>query len=66
MFSFHLLILILIALQKSLSSQKQRGTLLARVDGQLYDPVISAKGDEWKKRRHILTPAFSANKTKLV
>ena len=56
----------LVALYISLPLQKQRGILVTRVDGQLYDGVFATKGDEWKKRRHVLTPAFSANKMKLV
>ena len=28
--------------------------------------IITAKGDTWKGLRHVLTPAFSAKKLKLV
>ena len=46
--------------------QKQRGILVTHVNGKVYDGVFASNGDEWKKRRHVLTPAFSANKMKLV
>lgn len=47
--------------------QKHRGiVMVTRVEGKVYDNVLSAKGDKWKKRRSILTPAFSANKMKMV
>ena len=46
--------------------QKQRGFLFARVDGKIHDFISSAADDEWRKRRRILTPAFSAHKMKLV
>ena len=35
-------------------------------DGQKRKDLFSSKGEEWKQRRHILTPAFSAHKMKLV
>ena len=43
-----------------------RGIIVTRISGKVYDGVFSSKGDEWKKRRRILTPAFSANKMKMV
>ena len=47
--------------------QKHRGiVMVTRVDGKIYDGVFTSKGDEWKKRRSVLTPAFSANKMKMV
>ena len=35
-------------------------------DGRKRKDLFSSKGEEWKQRRHILTPAFSAHKMKLV
>ena len=47
--------------------QKDRGILLVtRFDGKIYDNVLASRGDKWKKRRRILTPAFSANKMRMV
>ena len=46
--------------------QSRRGFLFARVDGKIHDFIVSTKGDVWRKRRRILTPAFSAHKMKLV
>ena len=43
-----------------------RGIIVTRINGKVYDGVFSSKGDEWKKRRRVLTPAFSANKMKMV
>ena len=36
------------------------------LDGKIYDNLLVSKGDTWKKRRRILTPAFSANKMRMV
>ena len=46
--------------------QNRRGFLFARVDGKLRDFIVSSQDDVWRKRRSILTPAFSAHKMKLV
>ena len=46
--------------------QENRGIIVVRIDGIIYDGVFSSKGEEWKKRRRVLTPAFSANKMKMV
>ena len=46
--------------------QENRGIIVTRIDGKIYDGVFSSKGEEWKKRRRVLTPAFSANKMKMV
>ena len=48
------------------SLQENRDILVTRIDGKIYNNVFIAKGEEWKKRRQILTPAFSANKMKMV
>ena len=40
--------------------------IATKVNGKVYDGVFTSKGDEWKKRRSVLTPAFSANKMKMV
>ena len=40
--------------------------IATKVNGKIYDGVFTSKGDEWKKRRSVLTPAFSANKMKMV
>ena len=40
--------------------------LVARIDGKIYNNLLACKGDKWKKRRQILTPAFSANKMRMV
>ena len=55
-----------VAALRLLPLQKQRGIIVTRVDGKIYDGVFASNGDEWKRRRHILTPAFSASKMKLV
>ena len=46
--------------------QRERGALVLRVDGKVYDPITKACDDVWRTRRRILTPAFSAHKMKLV
>ena len=46
--------------------QREGGFLFARVDGKIHEFIVNATDDEWRKRRHILTPAFSAHKMKLV
>ena len=40
--------------------------LVARIDGNIYNNLLASRGDKWKKRRQILTPAFSANKMRMV
>ena len=46
--------------------QNQRNILLTTVDGKDYDNLVTATGAEWKRRRNVLSPAFSAHKMKLV
>jgi thromboxane-A synthase len=36
------------------------------VDGKGYDNIASIKGDEWRKRRHFVSPAFSGRKMRLM
>ena len=40
--------------------------IVTKVNGKVYDAVFTSQGDEWRKRRSVLTPAFSANKMKMV
>jgi cytochrome P450 len=42
------------------------GGFKIRVDGKPYDGVFGTSGDEWRKRRHFISPAFSAHKMKLM
>ena len=46
--------------------QREGSFLIARVDGKIHEFIVNATDDEWRKRRRILTPAFSAHKMKLV
>ena len=46
--------------------QDQHGILVTHVDGKMYDALFGASSDEWRKRRRLLSPAFSAHKMKLV
>ena len=48
------------------SLQKQRNILPSTVDGKDYENISTATGDEWKRRRSVLSPAFSTHKMKLV
>jgi cytochrome P450 len=36
------------------------------VDGKTYSSVFSVSGDDWRKRRRIISPAFSTHKLKLM
>ena len=65
-FFLHKLYMVCVVALYLLPLQKQRGILVTHVDGKVYDNVFTSIGDKWKKRRQILTPAFSANKMKLV
>ena len=65
-FFLHKLYMVCVVALYLLPLQKQRGILVTHVDGKVYDNVFTSIGDKWKKRRHVLTPAFSANKMKLV
>ena len=49
-----------------LSLQGSQGFLTAHVDGKTHDVIFSTRDDVWRKRRRILSPAFSAHKMKLV
>ena len=44
----------------------QQGLFTARVDGKTHEFIFSTRDDVCSKRRHILSPAFSAHKMKLV
>lgn len=46
--------------------QGQRGFLAAQIDGKTHEFIVSTQDNVWKKRRRILSPAFSAHKMKLV
>ena len=46
--------------------QNQRNILRPTVDGKDYENLVTATGGEWKRRRSVLSPAFSAHKMKLV
>ena len=46
--------------------QIQRDILPTEVDGKLYENLVSARGEEWRKRRSVLSPAFSGHKMRLV
>ena len=50
----------------NLLMQSQRGFLTARVEGKTHDFIVTTRDDVWRKRRRILSPAFSAHKMKLV
>ena len=45
--------------------QNQHGILVTHLDGKMYDGMFATSGDEWRKKRRALTPAFSAHKMKL-
>ena len=36
------------------------------VEGKVYNGLLLLRGQEWKESRHILTPAFTASKMKMV
>ena len=36
------------------------------VDGRKENPLVTSLGDNWRKRRHIMTPAFSTHKMRQV
>ena len=40
--------------------------LQTEMDGKIYENLFTTKGDEWRKRRNVISPAFSARKMKLV
>ena len=40
--------------------------MMVKVDGKMYDGVFATSGDDWRKRRHFISPAFSGHKMKLV
>ena len=42
------------------------GLTTVRVDNQLVSGLFSSRSESWRRRRHILTPAFSGRKMKLV
>ena len=44
----------------------QEGIFVLRIDGKPYATLDLAEGDTWRKRRHMLTPAFSSGKLRLV
>ena len=46
--------------------QGQRGLFTAHVDGKVHEFIFSTRDDVWRKRRHVMSPAFSAHKMKLV
>ena len=46
--------------------QSERGVFTAHVDGKDHEMMFSAHDDVWRKRRHVMSPAFSAHKMKLV
>ena len=47
--------------------QNQNANILSpRVDGKLHSDLFTSRGEEWRKRRHVLSPSFSGHKMKLV
>ena len=46
--------------------QGGRGLFTSHVDGKTHEFMFSTRDDVWRKRRHTLSPAFSAHKMKLV
>ena len=46
--------------------QGQRGLFTTHVDGKVHEFIFSTCDDVWRKRRHVMSPAFSAHKMKLV
>ena len=44
----------------------QEETFAFQIDGKPYRTLDVAEGDSWRKRRHMLSPAFSSSKLKLV
>ena len=47
-------------------TQGDTGLIAVEVDGRKENPLITALGDNWRRRRHIMTPAFSTHKMRLV
>ena len=47
-------------------TQSQRDILCTKIDGKIYEGLLTTKGEEWKMRRNVLSPAFSSYKMKLV
>ena len=47
-------------------TQSQRDILCSKIDGKMYEGILTTRGVEWKMRRSVLSPAFSGNKIKLV
>ena len=44
----------------------QEGGFGLRIDGVPYKTLDIAEGESWRKRRHMLSPAFSSSKLRLV
>ena len=47
-------------------TQGDTGLVTVEVDGQKENPLVTSLGENWRKRRHTLTPAFSTHKMRLV
>ena len=46
--------------------QNAGGGFPIRVDGKGYESLFTLPGEKWKKRRPLISPAFSSHKIKLV